>query len=468
MNGNRYQHVMKAIFGSPWAIYPPTLEMILDVVRFRAEGGQLTQDEITERIAGAENGPRTLAANGRGAQQRAATIALIPIYGIIGPRAAMFEQTSSGGTGVDQVTADFRAALADPEVKAICFDIDSPGGMVDGIEELAAEIRAARGTKPISAVANYMAASAAYYIAAQADEVVVSPSGQVGSIGVLTAHEDLSAMYEQQGIKTTIIKHGKYKAEANQFEPLSDEARAEIQGRVDEWGAMFEEAVAAGRGITATRVRKDFGQGRMMLAKAAKAAGLADRVDTLEGTIARLAKGSVKARPADASAAIGMRYIPVAAWVEREAAAFTEQISALAGTWPAETDARTTTTTTTITQTVTDDDDEQDPLDDPQDPQASANPTFSARLSAVTAEAAAMAAIAQSRAQRRTGRKPLSAAHRTGLETLRASLLATAAELEATLGAPDDAPRATSRPGPRLELLIAATRGGYRVPGIND
>jgi signal peptide peptidase SppA len=489
---NRYQHVIKAIFGTPWAIYPPTLELILDVVRFRAQGGRLSAEEIQERIAGAENGPRELAVAGRPARATTGAVAVIPIYGIIAPRASMFESTSTRGTSLEHLAADFRAAMADPEITAIAFDIDSPGGMVDGVEEMAAEIRRSRGAKPIAAVANFMAASAAYYLAAQADEVVVSPSGQVGSIGVLTAHQDLSEMYAQMGVKTTLIRHGKFKAEANEFEPLNDDARAEIQKRVDEWGGMFEAAVAAGRGITPAKVRSDYGQGRMMLAKAAKAAGLADRIDTLEGTIARLGKGTVKARPATGAALALVQRLeelgdPDRAYDNALEAKLAEygygrdqiaeltypQALALAAAATSSVDdqaaaATRTRTTTTVTESVTETDDDDDTPGDDPDPdddtgaaQATGS-TFSTRLQAVTAEAAEIEAIARTRAERRHDRKrPLSAAHQAQLRELGERLLATAA-----LGDDQDddqEPETAVKPSPRLQVQLAAARGGYRL-----
>ena len=108
-----------------------------------------------------------------------------------------------------------------------------------------------------------MAASAAYWIASACDELVVTPSGSVGSIGVLAVHTDRSAANEEEGIKPTYVAYGKYKAEFNPDNPLSDEALAELQSQVDEAGETFVKAVAKQRGCSQTKVREEFGQGRM-------------------------------------------------------------------------------------------------------------------------------------------------------------------------------------------------------------
>lgn len=216
-------------------------------------------------------------------------VAVIPLRGLIMPRASLLSLLFGGG-GLQLFRAAFRQALTDDDISAILIDVDSPGGRVDLVPETAREIRAARGTKPIVAVSNVMAASAAYYIASQADELHVTPSGEVGSIGVFVLHEEFSKMDERLGITTTLIRAGKYKAEGNPFEPLSDEAREAIQERVNEYYDMFVEDVAAGRGVSTDEVRGGFGEGRMITAKRAVDMGMADRVGTFEEAIAALAE----------------------------------------------------------------------------------------------------------------------------------------------------------------------------------
>jgi signal peptide peptidase SppA len=182
------------------------------------------------------------------------------------------------------------AAVNDARIGAIVFDVNSPGGSVTGVDELSKMIYDARGSKPIVAVANHLMASAAYWIGTAADELVVTPSGEVGSIGVFAAHQDVSAAMEKEGVKTTLISAGKYKTEGNPFEPLTDEAHASIQARVDDYYSMFTKAVARNRGVNVADVRGGFGEGRVVGAQQAVSLGMADRVATLDDVISGLTR----------------------------------------------------------------------------------------------------------------------------------------------------------------------------------
>lgn len=179
------------------------------------------------------------------------------------------------------------AAVSDDTVKSIVIDVDSPGGDVSGVEELAAAILAAREVKPITAVSNAWMASAAYYLGSQATEIVVTPTGLVGSIGVILLHGDFSRAYEESGVTVSIIRQPARKAEANPYEPLSADARDYLQAQVDTYYGMFVDAVARGRGVPASKVRSDFGGGRMVMAREAVKLGMADRVDTLDTVLGR-------------------------------------------------------------------------------------------------------------------------------------------------------------------------------------
>ena len=214
-------------------------------------------------------------------------VAVVPLHGVIVPRANSMSEMS-GGTSIEGFRSMFREAMASDKVKALVIDVDSPGGMVDGVPEMAAEIRAARANKPIVAVANTEAASAAYWLAAQASSLVVSKSARVGSVGVFTAHEDQSQKDANEGMKTTLISAGKYKTEGNPFEPLSEEARANTQKLVDSFYGMFVSDLAKGRGVTVDSVRGGFGEGRMVGASDAVAQGMADRIGTTEDVVRSL------------------------------------------------------------------------------------------------------------------------------------------------------------------------------------
>jgi signal peptide peptidase SppA len=271
-------HVLRAFVESTWAILPSTLSVLDEIVTRHVSGEKLAPDEIQARING--SGSRT-------SERRVSKVAILPLFGTIVARANMMTNVS-GATSAERFSADFAALLNDPDVDSIIIDIDSPGGQVRGTEELSRQIYDARGIKPVVAIANHSMASAAYWIGSAADEIVVSPSGEVGSIGVLGIHRDVSGAEAREGVKTTVISQGKYKTEGNQFEPLSEDARATLQARIDEVYEQFIEAVARNRGVNVDAVRSGFGEGRMVSAKKAVELGMADRIETLDGVIARL------------------------------------------------------------------------------------------------------------------------------------------------------------------------------------
>lgn len=214
---------------------------------------------------------------------------VIPLKGVITPHASLFSLLFGGADGsLDTFRRSFRNAMGDSEVGTVVLDVDSPGGLVDLVPETAAEIRKARESKKIVAVSNPLTASAAYWLASQADEIVVTPSGESGSIGVYATHQDISGALDKAGIKPTLISAGKYKVEGNPYEPLDEEAQQAIQDSVDEYYGMFVKDVAAGRGVKVSEVKAGYGEGRTLTAGKALEANLVDRVDTLESTVARL------------------------------------------------------------------------------------------------------------------------------------------------------------------------------------
>jgi signal peptide peptidase SppA len=291
----KYAHLIAEFYSRVWAIRPEKLAAIDQLIRMRAAGEKFTAEEIRERI-GADAGSKRPRASTPG------TVALIPIVGVISHRMNLMSEISGpGGTSIQQLTSRFRAAMDDASVKAIIFDVDSPGGSVDGVPELAAEIYNGRSKKKIIAVANTMSASAAYWLASSAGELIVTPSGAVGSIGVFAAHEDMSKALEAEGVKVTLVSAGKYKTEGNPYEPLSDDAREELQSKVESYYSSFTKAVAQNRGVKAADVRGGFGQGRMVLAADAVKEGMADRVATLDEVLAKYGVSNPRTSGASAS-----------------------------------------------------------------------------------------------------------------------------------------------------------------------
>jgi signal peptide peptidase SppA len=271
---------LEAIAELPWALTRPALSQLVDA---------LTHPEAAIAVVA---GPPTQS-------YVVGPVAVIPIRGVIDHHSSWLMQYF-GGCSIDQLRADLRQALADPAVTSIVLDIDSPGGNVAGVTELAAEIRAARGQKRIVAVANTMACSAAYWIASQATEVVVTPSGQAGSVGVYAVHMDYSRALEEAGVTVTIISSADHKTDGNEYEPLSDDAKADIQKAVDAFDRQFTGDVAKGRNITAAAVKANYGEGRSLLATDALAAGLVDSIETLENTVRRVARAQGSTRSAGA------------------------------------------------------------------------------------------------------------------------------------------------------------------------
>ena len=279
----RNSYILQAFTEYPWAILPAKLTALSEVVMRHINGEKLTPEEIEARIHGASRPPnRTF--GGSGTPQM---VAILPLFGSIFPRANMMTEMS-GATSAEKFGAEFSALVDNPEISAIVLDINSPGGQVNGIAETANRIYEARGKKPVVAVANHLMASAAYWIGSAADEIVVTPSADIGSIGVFAVHQDVSKALEQDGVKVSIIKEGKYKTEGNPYEPLADEARAAIQTRVRESYDAFVNAIALHRGVKPDDVRDGYGEGRVVGAQQAIRLGMADRIETLDQTVSRL------------------------------------------------------------------------------------------------------------------------------------------------------------------------------------
>lgn len=223
----------------------------------------------------------------RGNMSRSANIAVLPINGVITPKPT-FMSMLFGGTALSDLSAWFKNCMADASVDTVVLNVDSPGGQVYGVDEMASMIADMKGAKKVHAIANNLMASAAYWISAACDSISMTPSAEAGSIGVYGVHVDMSKALEANGISPTIISAGRYKTEGNPYEPLSKEARAAMQDRVDQTYASFVKRVASGRGVSQTAVREGFGEGRVLGAQDALKAGMVDRVETLDAMLSRL------------------------------------------------------------------------------------------------------------------------------------------------------------------------------------
>lgn len=302
----RLLRLISAFTATPWALKFETLEAFGELLERAKMDGRASETEITAALnvdAKADRGAYAAA----GAKEN---VAVIPIYGVVAHRAHMVNDVcGQGGTSTEVLEAAIRAAAADPSIRSIVLDIDSPGGSVFGVAELSDAIMAARASKPIAAVANSTAASAAYWIASAAHEVFVTPSGEVGSIGVYGAHTDSSKADELAGRKTTLISAGKYKTEGHG--PLTEEAAAYMQERVDAYYTAFVKTIARNRGVGVDAVRSGYGQGRTLSAEPALAAGMVDGIATLGEVISKYARRSTET--ANKSRALASARIAIAA-----------------------------------------------------------------------------------------------------------------------------------------------------------
>jgi signal peptide peptidase SppA len=264
-------HIAGRVFDAPLLIARAKLDTILGVLvpRLRGESLPFGAKPVT-RDYEVENG-----------------IAIIPVVGTLVRRTIGLE-AQSGLMSYALIAERLDAALQDTAVKAILLDIDSPGGEAGGVFDLADKIFAARKVKPIWAVANDEAFSAAYAIAAAADRIYLSRTGGVGSIGVIAVHLDQSVAEADAGLRYTAIYAGEHKNDLSPHEPLSDPARAQLQTEVDRVYALFTETVARMRGLDLAAIKET--EAALYFGEQSVAAGLADRIGTMGDALSDLTK----------------------------------------------------------------------------------------------------------------------------------------------------------------------------------
>ena len=262
-------HLAARLFGTPLLVHRAKLDVILAVLGERLNLAAPAADLAIPV-------PRVTPAQPSG-------IAVIPIHGTLVKRVLGME-AASGLTSYGGIAQEIDAALADPLVQGILLDIDSPGGEASGSFELARQIRHAATQKPVWAVANDAAYSAAYALAASAQRLIVTETGGVGSIGVIALHIDQSAKDAQEGYRYTAVTAGAHKNDFSPHHPLSDAAKAELQTEVDRLYGLFVEHVTAMRSLNADAVRAT--EAGLYFGANAITAGLADAVSSFETALA--------------------------------------------------------------------------------------------------------------------------------------------------------------------------------------
>lgn len=264
-------HIAGRIFDAPLLIARAKLDTILGVLTPRLRGESLPfGSKPIARDYEISNG-----------------IAIIPVVGTLVRRTVGLE-AQSGLTSYGLIGERLDAALQDSAVKGILLDIDSPGGEAGGVFDLADKIFAARKVKPIWAVANDEAFSAAYAIAAAADRIYLSRTGGVGSIGVIAVHLDQSVAEADAGLKYTAIYAGEHKNDLSPHEPLSDPARAQLQAEVDRVYELFVTTVARMRGLELTAIKAT--EAALYFGDQSIAVGLADRIGTMGDALSDFTK----------------------------------------------------------------------------------------------------------------------------------------------------------------------------------
>ena len=266
---NLLPHMAARLFGAPLMIHRPKLEVILAV--------------LGPRIGLALSAVPATAITPRTAPTGATGIAVLPIYGTLVRRTIGLE-AESGMASYQGLATMLDAAVADPNVAAILLDIDSAGGESGGVFDLADRVAAAAKRKPVWALANDMAFSAAYAIGSAASRFIVTRTGGVGSIGVIAMHADQSVKDAKDGVRYTTVFAGARKNDLNPHEPISDEAHAFLKNEVERVYGLFVETVARNRGVSADAVRAT--EASIYYGADAVAAGLADAVGTFDDVLA--------------------------------------------------------------------------------------------------------------------------------------------------------------------------------------
>jgi signal peptide peptidase SppA len=272
----RFEFLAQRLFNVPLAITPGKAEVVMAALAERLGVGQIERSARGPMAYDDDWGDNSAPGrNPRHGYEVVGGVAIVQVCGTLVQKLGTL-RPYSGMTGYDGIRQNFMTAMADPDVKAIMLDIDSPGGEVSGCFDLVDAIYKARGTKPIWSILNESAYSAAYAIASAADRIVVPRTGGVGSIGVIWMHMDWSKALTSAGFKVTFITYGDLKADGHPEIPLSEDARKRFQDDITTMGELFVSTVARNRNISAKAVRDT--QAATYLGAAGVSQGLADEV----------------------------------------------------------------------------------------------------------------------------------------------------------------------------------------------
>ncbi|AZI45323.1 signal peptide peptidase SppA (plasmid) [Deinococcus psychrotolerans] len=280
---SKLEAISSALYGTPWAITEAGLNLMTGIIEAHIAGVRLSDEE--KQIRAASQG------YGSGAEAPQPQVALMNLHGVILSRASA-DMTMSGYTDPQRFAANMRRAADDPNVSRIVLSIDSPGGSVSGTRAAGDAVAYAASKKEVIAVADDMAASAAYWIGAQATRFIADPGATVGSIGVIMALRDTSEKNAKDGVQTHVLRSGPEKALGQPGEAITDATKAHYAEQLATFHDQFVQAVAAGRGMPLSQAQT-LATGRTWIGQAAVEVGLADEVGTVQQALA----GAFSAQP---------------------------------------------------------------------------------------------------------------------------------------------------------------------------
>lgn len=276
-----YPRLAARLYNTPLLIEPGKAEVIEAVFRAYAEGRAHELPQVQAKKTAPP--PVPMQRTDSGYSLTAGGVAVLPIHGTLVQRGDSLD-AMSGLTGYNRISSWFQAALADPKVRGIVLEFDSPGGEVAGVFELAGQIAGA--SKPVYAHANEMMFSAAYALGVGAEQLYVAQTGMVGSVGVVMMHVDQSQRDAKQGLVYTPIYAGAHKVDYSSHAPLSADVRAQAQEMVDRLYEIFVGHVADARAIDSDAVRRT--EAGLLTPGQALDAGMADGQATLVEVIERM------------------------------------------------------------------------------------------------------------------------------------------------------------------------------------
>lgn len=277
-----YRNVIGEVYNKPWAIMPDKLEAICGVIEARLAGASPMSEAEMDAMALAGKAPK---------HQPGQSVAVLPLWGTLHHHGSLMTRYS-GGTSTVSFCNEFKELLNDSSVGTIVIHANGPGGTVFGCQEAGDLIYNSRSQKKIVSMVDARAASATYWIASSAEEMYVTPSGEVGSIGVYMAHRDISKFEEKEGIKTTLIAIPSGKVMGNPYEPIPEAYLEKMSSDNEIYYRKFVSSVARNRGVSETTVRETFGGGGMVLAEEAVSRKMADAVKTFDQCISDILAGA--------------------------------------------------------------------------------------------------------------------------------------------------------------------------------